>query len=143
MISTSFFKNYYVRRSLSFYIDCIIITFIAFIYLFFFDKKGVELECENFLCWNTVRIIEFQLFFYLIYFLLMEYFFLITLGKKLLGFKLSTDKNKTLFWRILARTLIRIIPINIISFWFDKNYLFWHEKWTKIITTKMDNRSEW
>lgn len=136
MINSSYLSNYCIRRGLAFYIDGLVITVFALIYLFAFDQKGLSIECDNFFCWNTKRVVTFQLVFYSIYFLFLEYFFLNTIGKRLLGFNVSREKNKMFFLGVLMRTLIRLIPLNLISFWFDSDRLFWHEKWTKIFTVK-------
>lgn len=136
MIDKSILDYKYFRRSLAFYIDTFFITLFVFIYLLVFDKKGPTIECDKVLCWNSSRILIYQLLFYFIYFLLMEYFFSYTIGKQILGFSVYKEKEKNLFIRILIRTLIRLIPLNIIFFWFDKNHYFWHEKWTKCYTIK-------
>ncbi|SEO96332.1 RDD family protein [Flavobacterium sp. CF108] len=136
MTYKDFLNNYYFRRGLAFYIDCIVICFITFIYLFFLDEKGATIECDNFICWNTCRILSFQILFYCIYFLLMEFFLQLTLGKMILGFYVFGKKNKTFFWRILMRTILRLIPLDPVSFLFDKQSKFWHEKITKIYTTR-------
>ena len=127
-------NNYYIRRALAFYIDLIIVTILALAYLFFFDTKGLSVECSNVFCWNTNRVLVFQFLFYFVYFVSFEFYFFNTIGKKIFGFKITIEKNKKLFWRIIIRTIIRLIPINFISFYFDNNNLFWHEKWTKIFT---------
>ena len=134
MINKNILNNYYIRRGLAFYLDSLIITFLVLIYLFLFDSKGPAIECDAVYCWNTSRIAMFQLLFYFIYFLFMEYFFQFTLGKRILGFSVLNENNKNIFWKILMRTLIRLIPLNIISFLFNNNRLFWHEIWTKTIT---------
>jgi len=137
MIGKNILRNYYIRRGLAFYIDGLFITFLALIYLFFIDPKGPFISQNDFFYWNSFRVGIFQLIFYFIYFLFMEYFFLTTIGKKILGFRLSQENDKFLFLRMLMRTLVRIIPLNIISIWFNNNQLFWHEKWTSIITKKI------
>jgi len=134
MINKSILENTNVRRFLAFYIDALIITFLAFIFLYFFDKKGPTIECEKIICWNPVRIVIFQLLFYFIYFTFMEFYFFYTIGKKIFGFNISNKKNK--FLNVVLRTLIRLIPINLISFLFDRCNFFWHEKWTNIYTQK-------
>ncbi|PHS08076.1 MAG: hypothetical protein COA88_07220 [Kordia sp.] len=134
MINKNILKNQYARRAIAFYFDSLIITFLALTYLFLFDREGPTIECDTLFCWNTSRIAIFQVLFYIIYFLFMEYFFQFTIGKRILGFSVAGEKNKMFFWKILMRTLIRLIPLNIFSFLVDNNRLFWHEKWTKIIT---------
>ncbi|MDC1265809.1 RDD family protein [Flavobacteriaceae bacterium] len=131
-----FLDNFYVRRVFAFYIDLLIVTVLALIYLFMFDRKGPTIECDFFLCWNTKRVLTFQLIFYFIYFLLMEFYFHSTIGKKIFGFKVLVEKNEKVFWRILLRTLIRLIPFDFFSYLLDKNSLFWHEKWINIFTIK-------
>jgi len=130
----SVLENSLLRRGLAFYIDGLIITALALVYLFVFDKRGPTISCDNFICWNTDRVIIFQLVFYYVYFFLLEYFFQNTLGKKVLGFKVSRKKNIMLFWRIFMRTFIRLVPLNLISFLFNHDQLFLHEKWTRIHT---------
>jgi hypothetical protein len=68
----------------------------------------------------------------------MEFFLQFTLGKKILGFYVSGEKNKTFFWRILMRTILRVIPLNLVSFIFDKQNIFWHEKIVKVYTMQKD-----
>lgn len=134
---TNFFlNNYYLRRGLAFYIDAIIITIVAFIYLFIFDQKGPTIECGDFICWNTSRVLCFQILFYFVYFLLMEFFFKLTFGKIILGFLISSEIKKMFFWRILIRTLLRLLPLNIVSFYLNKKKIFWHESIPKIYTIK-------
>lgn len=142
MTYKDFSNSYYFRRALAFYIDNIIICLITLIYLFFLDKKGPTLDCDNFICWNTRRIFSFQILFYCLYFLILEFFLKLTVGKKILGFYVFDKKNQAYFSRILIRTILRLIPLDLISFLFDKEGQFWHEKFTKIFTkekTSSDN----
>ncbi|OEJ99340.1 hypothetical protein A8C32_09255 [Flavivirga aquatica] len=66
---------------------------------------------------------------YFSYFILCEYFFLVTIGKKLFKFKVIVNKSSSLnmFIAIFIRTIIRLFPFNPISFLFTKEKMFWHE----------------
>lgn len=127
-------NNYYIKRWLAFYIDGCIITIFTLIMLFLFDRENLSIDCDSIFCWNSKRIMSFQLLFYFVYFNLMEFFFLKTIGKILLKFYIHDRKSKRKFLRFFFRTILRLIPINIISFMLDKNHLFWHEKFTEIYT---------
>lgn len=138
MTFNKYLNIYYIRRGFALYIDAVIIAIITLAYLFLFDKKGPTVECENFLCWNYERVFAFEILFYCIYFSLMEFFFKVTIGKLILGFYVLNKKSKAFFWRILIRTIIRLIPLNLISLIFDKQRKFWHEKTTEIYTMRKD-----
>ena len=135
MIKLKTILKYYVsKRIIAFYLDGLIFTSLALGYLFLFDENGPFIVKNNQFYWNSNIIWIYQIIFYILYFLFTEYIFNCTLGKFFLGYKVF-DKNKR-FLNILLRTLIRLIPINLISFLFDNHNLFWHEKWSNIYTKK-------
>lgn len=137
MINHKILKNNYVKRGFAFYIDGSIITFFTLVILLLFDKESLSIECESVFCWNTKRIVSFQLLFYFLYFFLMEFVFFKTIGKMFFGFYIFQNKKDVFFWRVLLRTFLRLVPLNIISFSFNKKYKFWHELWTGIYTKKL------
>jgi len=132
----NYLNNHFFRRGFALYIDFVLIAITTLLYLFLCDKKGPTVECDNFLCWNYNRIFCFEILFYCIYFLLMEFFFSFTIGKLILGLYVSNTKKKAIFWGILIRTMLRLIPLNLISFIFNKERKFWHETLSKTFTLR-------
>ncbi|WP_409557904.1 RDD family protein [Allomuricauda sp. MMSF_3364] len=126
-----------VRRLISFYIDLIIVSIISLLYLFFIDVNGPFVQNKGFPFWDANRIWVFQLIVYFLYFLLLEYFLGYTFGKKILNLRISTNVSQNpKFFKVLFRTFIRILPINPISFLFNAEKRFWHEKWSNVYTVK-------
>lgn len=105
------------KRILAYLIDMVIICFPMYIFILFFWEDFIHLKSNNFLV--VVILIQFLPFF--VYFLLSEFFFKKTLGKKLL--KLEVICYEKRFYRIFIRTICRLIPLDLITFLFYEDKL--------------------
>ncbi|UOY08637.1 RDD family protein [Muricauda sp. SCSIO 64092] len=129
------------RRCIAFYLDLVVVSIIALLYLFIFDDKGPFDDSTNY-TWDVDRVWFFQLGAYLNYFFFFEYFFGYTIGKRVFRFEAIPQKNgKNMVLRVVFRTILRLIPINPFSYLFDKRRLFWHELWPNIYTLKKDEEN--
>jgi len=129
-----------ILRGIAFYLDALIfsiLTGLLFLLHHYFSGDLSE-QLDNFRFFSSLI---YHLISYSIYFGLSEYFFCATLGKKILGFQLELNKSNSssLLVKILIRTFTRIIPINPISFMFNEDQVFWHERWSGIKTQKLTN----
>tara|TARA_B110000114_G_C14990682_1_gene356437 strand:+ start:559 stop:951 length:393 start_codon:yes stop_codon:yes gene_type:complete len=125
-----------ILRGIAFYLDGLVFTVLTFVLFFLHHYLLGDLkeQTNNF---NSFDLMPYHILSYFIYFVLSEYFFNTTLGKKIFSFQIIVNKNSSsLFVKILIRTFTRIIPINPISFLFNKNQIFWHETWSNIKTEK-------
>lgn len=133
--------NYLIRRFFSFYIDMTIICIISIIvYVVSQLLAGTSLSfIKNPLRENLVII---QLLVYLFYFILSDYFFYRTLGKKLLKFKIIgyQSNGKLRLKQVLIRNLIKLIPIEPFSIILNEEYRMWHDMVSK--TTVVDIRNK-
>ena len=129
-----------ILRGIAFYLDALIfsiLTVLLFLLNHYFSADLPE-QLDNF---RFFSLLIYHLISYSIYFVLSEYFFCTTLGKKILGFRVELNKSNSssLLVKILIRTFTRIIPINPISFMFNEDQIFWHETWSGIKTQKLTN----
>lgn len=125
-------------RGIALYIDAIFIAFgtILLFILHHFTIGDLNTQMKNFESFNLFR---YYFASYFIYFIILEFFFNTTIGKKIFGFKieyLKEDKNRC-FSSILLRSFFRLIPFDQISFLFNKKHFFWHEiiSCTRVIKT--------
>ena len=112
-----------LRRIIAFYLDCffaMIFLWLLFIFDLFYDYN-FSFDDYLFSYWGL------QLISIFIYYFTCEYFFGNTLGKKILKLKIvnieETDKLKQIF----IRTSARFIPLDGISFLFNKEQKVWHD----------------
>ena len=126
-----------IIRVIAFYIDALIFSILT-ILIFILHRYLLGDFSEQMNDFHSSRLMIYHLISYLLYFGFSEYFFNTTLGKKIFSFRIKVNKknSSSLFVKILIRTFTRIIPINPISFLFNKNQIFWHETWSNIKTTR-------
>lgn len=88
------------------------------------------------------NLVIIQLIVYLFYFILSDYFFYRTLGKKLLKFKIIgyQSNGKLRLKQVLIRNLIKLIPIEPFSIILNEEYRMWHDMVSK--TTVVDIRNK-
>lgn len=111
-------------RFINFLLDTTI--YLAFVLIFFLSFRNVIAK-EN-VKWISVLV-------YFLYYFLLEYFTGQTIGKIVTKSKVisSTTDNNYFLIRILVRTIMRFIPIDILSYLFTPNGLHdWISK-TKVI----------
>lgn len=112
-------------RLTNFVIDTIVyLVFMYFLLLLFrniIDKENVK--------WISMVC-------YLLYYFIFEYFMGQTIGKMITRSKVvsNTGKQNNYFIRILVRTLMRFIPLDILSYLFTTNGF--HDRISKTITVK-------
>ncbi len=114
-------------RFLSFLIDVTFILFIIFSIAYIVGTYGV-----SFNSYAVNYLYSFSLIFlsFIGYYALLEYKFQTTIGKLLTRtFVADLNGNKPNFTSILKRTLLRLIPIDPLSFLFSKNG--WHDRFSK------------
>lgn len=123
------------KRFVAFYIDTIVISIISlsFVFVIKVDNDFVE-ELMQIIAKFTM--LKYQLIVYLVYFTFCEFFFKSTLGKSLFKFKVQGKSDKINLLQVSVRSLSRIVPINQISFLFNDEKIFWHEKWSNVYTVK-------
>lgn len=137
-----------ILRGFAFYVDSLFVGLLTFISFFGYHYilGDVDFVMKEF---HSSQLLSYYFFSYFLYFIFNEYFFFTTIGKKIFKFKVIFKYNKSANNRLIAvflRTFIRYVPLNQISFIFDKNNLFWHERWTytctcsaKLQTSKSNN----
>ena len=116
-----------VFRLLSFLIDSILILFIIFTIAFIIGNYGVSFRSYtmNYICSTSLILLSF-----IGYYLILEYKFQTTIGKLITRtYVVDLEGNKPNLVTILKRTLIRLIPIDPLSYLFSKNG--WHDKLSK------------
>ena len=123
-----------LRRIIAFYLDCffaMIFLWLLFIFDLFYDYN-FNFDDYIFSYWGL------QLISIYIYYFTCEYFFENTLGKKILNLKIVNIEETDKFKQILIRTSARFIPLDPVSFLFNKEQLLWHEVLSKttVITNK-------
>lgn len=127
-----------ILRGIALYIDALFIAFgtgLLFI-LHHFITGDLNSRMKNF---ESFMLFKYYFIIYFGYFVISEFFFNTTLGKRVFGFKieyLKEDKNRC-FSSILLRSFFRLIPFDQISFLFNKKHFFWHEiiSCTRVIKT--------
>ena len=88
------------------------------------------------------NLVIIQLLVYLFYFILSDYFFYGTFGKKLLKFKIIgfQSNGKLRFKQVLIRNIVKLIPIEPFSIILNEEYRMWHDIASK--TTVIDIRNK-
>lgn len=128
-----FLKSKYFKRFLATFIDANLITIAVAVFLLVFDNLG-EFTDDNLFRWNTKKIVLFQLLFYFPYFIISEFFFKTTVGKFFYGLKVSSNGDRIKLQNIFIKTVLKILPFNWVSFYFNKDKGFLHERASKIFT---------
>ncbi|NVN18048.1 hypothetical protein GUA46_06830 [Muricauda sp. HICW] len=121
------------RRAIAFYVDALIFSIPAYlIYSTIFFKTANNLQSR----FDDSKVLLAQIVSYIVYFTVCEFFFKSTIGKSLFKFKVQGKNDKINLLQVLVRSLSRIVPINQISFLFNDEKIFWHEKWSNVYTVK-------
>ena len=121
-----------VLRLINFLVDSITILLIIFSIAYVIGNYGVSFNSYvvNYIYSTLLVLISF-----IGYYLILEFKFQTTLGKLLTRTYLVDIKgNKPSFSLVLKRVLIRLIPIEPLSFLFSKNG--WHDKFSKTCVLK-------
>ena len=129
--------RFLILRGIAFYIDGIFVAIFTVI-LFVFHHyllRDLDAIIEEF---HASKLLNYYFISYSLYFIVCEYFFSRTIGKYFFKFKVVFKSNNSInkLMNVIIRTIVRYIPLNPISFLFDKNYLLWHEKWTNTSSVK-------
>ncbi len=128
--------NRIFRRAVAFYVDALIFSIPAYwIYSTIFFKT-VEDSHSRF---GDFKVLLVQILSYILYFTVCEFFFRKTIGKSLFKYRVEAKGEKISFIQVLMRSFYRIVPINQISFLFNDEKVFWHERWSKIYTIKKND----
>ena len=121
-----------VIRLINFLVDSITILFIIFLIAYLIGNYGVSFNSYvvNYIYSTLLVLISF-----IGYYLILEFKFQTTLGKLLTRtYVADIEGNKPSFSLVLKRVLIRLIPIEPLSFLFSKNG--WHDKFSKTCVLK-------
>jgi len=120
-----------IKRLKTYIIDAIIIGFISIFVM------AILTDLFNLGYFKNILIVYF--FVFNIYYLLCEYFWLKTLGKKVSKTRiilLNEDQNR--FIQVLKRTLARLIPFDPISGLFNEEGIMWHDTLSNTKVIKND-----
>ena len=130
---------YLIRRFFSIYIDGVII----FVLTNTFEILGQILSGVEISKIQTPNLDNMLIFsIYLIYFCIAEFFLSRTLGKKILNFEIIGFEESSSIKRlkqVLIRNLVRLIPIETFSIFFNEEHRMWHDMASK--TTVVDARN--
>ncbi len=121
-----------VLRLINFLVDSITILLIIFSIAYVIGNYGVSFNSYvvNYIYSTLLVLISF-----IGYYLILEFKFQTTLGKLLTRtYVADIEGNKPSFSLVLKRVLIRLIPIEPLSFLFSKNG--WHDKFSKTCVLK-------
>lgn len=120
---------YLFKRFFAYYIDGIIISFLAILgyvlKMIISDIPLAEIENPSFM-----ELFMFQLFFTFFYFLFFEFFMKKTIGKKILNLEITGFHESLGFNRlrqVLIRTMIRLFPIDPFSIFLNEERRMWHD----------------
>ena len=116
-----------VLRLLSFLIDSTFILFIIFSIAYIVGNYGISFSSYivNYIYSTSLILVSF-----IGYYLILEFKFQATVGKLLTRtYVVDLEGNKPKLITLLKRTLIRLIPIDPLSYLFSKNG--WHDKLSK------------
>lgn len=127
-----------IQRGFAFYIDALIFSFPAFL---FYKTIFLNINGSSYSRYDDYKPLFIQIICSIIYFTLCEYFFKTTLGKWLFNFEVIKKDSSIRIINVLKRSFFRIIPINQISFLFNDEQIFWHERWSRIYTVKKGKTS--
>lgn len=132
------------RRLANYVIDFVIVVLLLFLITFSFDKynnvDGIRgfLRLLKFL--DTLIILFVGVYF--LYYLLLESFFGITIGKVITGTKVvDFQGNKPTFGKVLIRSLIRLIPLDWFTY-FSNNPHGWHDSLSKTKVIKKNSGAD-
>lgn len=133
--------SYLFRRFIAYYIDGFFVLLIALAgYIVYLSILGFPpVEMENPSIWVLFKS---QLIATIAYFVIFEYFFNRTIGKMIMKFRidgLRKSKGIGRFIQVLSRTLIRLIPFDPFSIFFNEEKIMWHDRVskTKVIDTRI------
>ncbi len=132
---------YLFRRFVAYYIDGFFVLLAALIgYIVYLSILGVPLAVmENPSIWVLFKS---QLIATIVYFIIFEFLFNRTIGKMIMKFRINglrTSKGMEKFIQVLGRTLMRLIPLDPFSIFFNEERIMWHDRVSK--TKVVDTRS--
>jgi uncharacterized RDD family membrane protein YckC len=127
--------NLIIKRVVAFYIDAFISATSSLLIYYFYSDNAI-----NFSDLSQAKILAMlQSIILIIYYLITEYKFNTTLGKKIMRLEVVffTSKEEKLKTTII-RTISRLIPFDILSFILNNNGDLWHDSLskTKVISKK-------
>ena len=115
-------KNIILRRLVTFFVDGICFQLLAALILAIeyncFSKEIAPLAENN---------LEFLVAIIMYYFIL-EYFFGRTIGKLVTNTKVVFGQGQNRLVQTIIRTLVRLIPLEPFSIFFNQDRLMWHDK---------------
>lgn len=89
--------------------------------------------------WTLILI---AMLIYLFYYILFEYYLQRTIGKFITGSLVVNEYgDRPDFKTICLRTIIRIVPFDIISFFWQDENRWWHDTWTRTYVITKDELS--
>jgi uncharacterized RDD family membrane protein YckC len=115
-----------VRRIIAFYLDAffVLIMFGLFVLIIYLIDDTIDLSLIG------IPLYGYYLTVLIFYFFLVEFFFEVTLAKKIVGVKVKCIEEKS-FSMFFFRTIIRFIPLDAISFLFNNKNDLWHDTLSK------------
>lgn len=120
-----------LKRIYSYLIDMVVICVPMYVFIFAFWDKFISTKPDNLLL--IALFIQFVPF--VLYFFLSEFFFSLTIGKRILKLRVITNSSKNKFISIFIRIISRLIPFDLITFLFLNNKLLHdHLSETTVIT---------
>lgn len=124
---------YLFRRFVAYYIDGFFVLLAALAgYIVYLSILGTPLaEIGNPSIWILFK---FQLIATIGYFIIFEFLFNRTIGKMIMKFRidgLKTSKDMGKFIQVLGRTLMRLIPLDPFSIFFNEEKTMWHDSVSK------------
>jgi|TARA_B110000908_G_C10257715_1_gene456787 uncharacterized RDD family membrane protein YckC len=124
-----------LKRIIAFYIDSFISVILSLIIYYVYNNSLVDFNDLN----QTRIIGTLQLIVLITYYIIIEYKFNTTFGKKVMGLKvLFLISKEEKLKAMIIRTLSRLIPFDIISFTFNNKGNLWHDSLSK---TKVVNKN--
>lgn len=125
-------NRFIFKRLLAFYIDAFFIFILSILYLFVLTLLNVQED-------NNQNNIVVYIVIMILYYVIGEYFFSRTLGKLIIGIRVEIINNSASnFLKIILRTLLRFVPLDPFSIFFNFENSMWHDKFshTKVIEVK-------
>lgn len=112
-------------RGTAFYIDGFFVALLTII-SFLIHRSLLNDLAEQLENYYAFTLLGYHIFSYFAYFIFCEYFFLKTIGKKLLNFQIKAENDDSLKFliRIIVRAVVRYFPFNFISFCLVKKNFF-------------------
>lgn len=122
-------------RFLNFLIDFIVFSVLGTFFLVFLKKYTNLFQGET-----GIYDRLFSLFMYFVYYLLFEFFTHTTPGKLVTRTKVVAEDFS--FGSILARSALRLIPLEPLTIFFNEEKLCWHDQFSKTKTICLTKNKE-